>query len=140
LPSDTAIDLSVSGFGSSGNQFDPGSLPTSPVLIMFMPTGRVGSLFVNNTGVYPTGAINLMIGRVSKVVDPLTTNFADEQTAAQANLTDTSNLWLSIGHRTGTVVTTDNVDTSYMPAAATLAERLRAARDLARTKIQKGGR
>ena len=57
-----------------------------------------------------------------------------------ANLADPSSLWITISQRTGSVTTSDNIDTSSLPAATPVDTRVVAARDAARASVQKGGR
>ncbi len=147
LPGDTVVDLSVSGAGTDGRQFDPynGSLApilpaNSPVIITFNPAGGVDYVYVGNVSFRPFGPIHLLIGRRQNVVDPLDpmTNFADP--TIPKNLTDPSCLWVTINHRTGAVTTTENTDSLVLPAATTVPERIKAAREFARNAIRKGGR
>ena len=140
LPGDTVIDLSVSGLGTSGTQFSSAVAGNAPVVIMFTPAGDIYRLFAGGIGYPAQGTINLMIGRVAQVVDPTATNFSNPEIAKNANLTDPANLWVTIGHRSGNVITSDNTDTSWVPAAALLPERIRGARTLARSSVRKGGR
>ncbi len=147
LPGDTVVDLSMSGVGTDGRQFDPfyGSsapiLPAnSPVFITFNPSGGIDYVFVGNLSFRPFGPVHLLIGRRQNVVDPdpMVTDFSDPTVVK--NLTDPSCLWLTINHRTGSITTTENTDTLAMPAATTLPERVKAAREFARSAIRKGGR
>ncbi|MHB8973619.1 MAG: pilus assembly FimT family protein [Pirellulaceae bacterium] len=142
LPSDMVIDLSVSGFGNGANArlFAAGAA-TTPVLIMFLPTGQMGEVYANNIQSMPSDSAYLLIGRAGKVVDPTTPQFLD---AATSNLMDATNLWVTISNRTGAVSTADNADTTNFtlpgPPADPIVERIKSAREFARTSIQKGGR
>ncbi len=145
LPADSVIDLSLSGMGPGGREFDSGGVPpfnTAPVVIMFAPSGRVDHVYLGGQPIRPFAPIHLLIGRRGRVVNPLTTDVSDPQ---RANLADPTCLWVTISERTGAIVTADNRDTSYI-APATLPPpydptvRLRAARGLARSSAQKGGR
>ncbi len=144
LPGDAVIDLGVSGYGTRTNQFDsqfnPSPLPPpllpitqSPVIITFTPAGNVDWVFVRNTSFRPFGTLHLLIGRRAQVVDPWTANFAT--LGDDANLSNLTSLWVSIGHQTGRVLTAEN----DVAAGATLAERIRAARSFARDAIRMGG-
>ncbi len=145
LPGEVAIDLSVSGVGTSGNELDTGAGPawtSTPVIVMFAPTGRIDFVFVSNFSFRPFGPLHLLIGRRTKTVNPLTTDVSDVE---KSNLADPANLWVTIGHRTGTVTTSDNADTSYLAGpvpgpAAPVGLRIKRARDFARSTQQKGGR
>lgn len=141
LPADSVIDLAVSGVGSSGNEFNPAStVPAlkTPVIITFTPTGGVDYVYAGNRSYRPFGAVHLMIGRRAEVVDPSITNFTDP--TLETNLTNPANLWVSIGHRTGRIVTTNNMETRDLPAGTTVPDRIRAARAMARSSLNKGGR
>ncbi len=141
LPADVVIDLSVSGVGSTGNEFNPAvPVPTvkTPVIITFTPTGGVDFVFAGNRSYRPFGAIHLLIGRRAEVFNPATTNFADP--TLEANLTNPAYFWVSIGHRTGRIVTTNNMETRDLPAATTVPDRIRAARATARSALNNGGR
>jgi type II secretory pathway pseudopilin PulG len=147
LPGDTVVDLSMSGAGTDGRQFDPynGSmapiLPAdAPVMVTFNPSGGIDYVYVGNASFRPFGPVHLLIGRIQNVVDPLdpATDFTNQ--TVPKNLTDPSCLWLTINHRTGSVTTTENVDTQSLPAATTLPLRIKAAREFARDAIRKGGR
>jgi type II secretory pathway pseudopilin PulG len=146
LPGDTVVDLSVSGAGTDGRQLDPfnGSLapivPTqSPVMITFDPAGGIDYVYVGNVAFRPFGPVHLLVGRVQNVVDPLdpATDFTDD--SVPKNLIDPSAFWVTINHRTGAVTTTENSDTSSLPATTTLPLRIKEAREFARNAIRKGG-
>jgi len=142
LPADSVIDLSLSGTGMTGRQLDPAAvapLITSPVVIMFAPGGRVDRVYLGGQPEQVFAPIHLFVGRRARVLNPATASAADLSNPARANLADTTCMWVTISDRTGTVVTTDNADTSYL-TTPTLTDRLRAARQLARASAQKGGR
>ena len=139
LPGDAVVDLTVSGVGVGQdiNAFLAAS-PTAPVIIMFNPSGQMGAVYVNNVAHAPKGSVYLLIGRRAKVVDPTNaTQFPDPELS---NLADMGNLWLTINSRTGTISTQDNAATYALSSAATVLDRVKTARDLARTSVQKGGR
>jgi hypothetical protein len=147
LPGDTIIDLTVSGvgLGQHAHAFDyerPSATPPdppAPVIIMFSPNGQVGFVYVDNIAKTPTGPIYLLIGRRAKILNPTapTSPIADPELS---NLADAENLWVTVNNRTGSITTEDNDFTADMSAAATLAERIRQARQFARGSRQKGGR
>jgi type II secretion system protein H len=145
LPADSVIDLSVSGIGRAGREFDSSLVApwtATPIIIMFAPTGRVDELYLANTSVHPYSPIHLLVGRRAKVVNPTVTDVWDPEIA---NLADPANLWVTISQRTGSVTTATNVDTSWIPPAGSPppldpSDRVVAARELARTSVQKGGR
>jgi hypothetical protein len=142
LPGDSVIDLSVSGVGSSGYELDPGAIApwvATPVIIMFAPSGRVDHVYAANLAFRPFAPLHLLIGRRAKVVSPLT-DMSDPQ---RCNLADPTSLWITIAERTGSIFTSDNADTSFLPPATPPYDpslRIKAAREFARSSIQKGGR
>lgn len=140
LPGDSVIDLSVSGSGRAGTEFDTSLIPpwnTDPIIIMFAPTGRVDQVYSGRTALRPNSPMHLLVGRKARVVNPHTTPVINPELA---NLADPANLWVTISHRTGAVTTANNDDTSRLAAAVSLSERVRVARELARASAQKGGR
>ncbi len=75
LPVNTAIDLSVSGFGANGNQFTYlGPAPAQPVQILFNVAGDLESIYADTNGdgvvdhMPPRSSIHLMVGRPQQVV------------------------------------------------------------------------
>jgi prepilin-type N-terminal cleavage/methylation domain-containing protein len=140
LPGDSVIDLSVSGMGTTGNEFDSVTVAPwteSPVIVSFAPSGRVEYVYMAGTAMRPFAPIHFLIGRKSRVVNPFTTSVANPVTA---NLADPACLWITISERTGTVLSSDNSDTSQLPPATLVPARIGAARELARMSRQKGGR
>jgi prepilin-type N-terminal cleavage/methylation domain-containing protein len=140
LPGDSVIDLSVSGIGPTGNEFDSVTVAPwteSPVIVSFAPSGRVEYVYMAGTAMRPFAPIHFLIGRKSRVVNPFTSSVANPVTA---NLADPACLWITISERTGTVLSSDNADTSQLPPVATVPVRIGAARELARMSRQKGGR
>ncbi len=136
LPGDAVIDLGLSGVGVSvdANAFGL-AMPGAPVVIMFNPSGLPGAVYVDNVDYPAAGSIYLLVGRRSKVIAPaLAASTIDPELS---NLADPANLWVTINNRTGAVTTEDNVATT---AAATVIERIKAAREFARGSRQKGGR
>jgi prepilin-type N-terminal cleavage/methylation domain-containing protein len=142
LPGDAVIDLEASGLGSDGNQMRANPDPDNPlpIVVEFSPSGTVDYVFLNNVSLEPFSPVFLLLGRRSKVVpaDPDAVNLSDPEIS---NLADAKNLWMIVGHRTGSVVTTECADTSFMPNDATAAsDRIRAAREIARSMVRMGGR
>jgi prepilin-type N-terminal cleavage/methylation domain-containing protein len=144
LPADSVIDLSLSGM-TSRREMDPlAAAPwvASPVIIMFAPSGRVDYMYIANQPVQPFAPIHLLIGRKARVVNPVVTDVSNPQTA---NLADPTCLWITISNRTGSIITSDNADTSFVPPGTlplplVPSARIRAAREFARSSVQKGGR
>ncbi len=139
FPGDAVIDLTVSGVGVGldGNSFIAAT-PDAPIVIMFTSNGQVGQVYVNQIAYSPTGSLFLLIGRRAKVVDP--TSIVEFPDPALSNLSDPSNLWLTINNRTGAVTTEDNAATYALPASTAPLDRIKAAREFARASSQKGGR
>ncbi|MFP6750083.1 MAG: hypothetical protein VB855_00260 [Pirellulaceae bacterium] len=115
LPVNTAIDLSVSGFGANGIEFTHrGLAPPQPVQILFNPAGDLEAVYADLNGngvvdaVSATSSIHLMVGRARQVVlGPGRSVFVDDLVDT-SNIMDMSALWLTISHRTGQVTTTEN--------------------------------
>lgn len=140
LPGDSVIDLSMSGLGPTGNEFDSATVApwtASPVIVSFAPSGRVEYVYMAATAIRPFAPLHFLIGRKARVVNPFTSSVANPTTA---NLADPTCLWITISERTGTVLTSDNSDTSQLPPATPVPARIGAARELARMSRQKGGR
>ncbi len=158
MPGDTIVDLSVSGVGLNGLDpsngaavgylFDPSNFPpradniSAPVMIMFNPDGSVASVFFANTSIDRiTNTTYLLIGRNVNTLNPKTTDL----TASPTNLNDPSTIWVSIGHRTGLVTSSENaaIDPSTLVAPGTLEANpgvLLQTRDIARDSVRMGGR
>jgi type II secretory pathway pseudopilin PulG len=102
LPTPAVVDLLGCGIGATGigtPQFVDPTVPVSPnvdnsVIILFSPSGRVDRVYVNGRSDPPVGPIHLLVGRVDQV--------------GLANLQDSKNLWVTIGHRTGHITTSPN--------------------------------
>lgn len=98
MPSSTVVDLSQSGIGGSGTEFQFGP---KPVVITFTAQGGIDLVYANWTsgGTWQprqvTGNIHLLVGSIDKV--------------GANNLADQRNRWVTIGRQSGTVITTENV-------------------------------
>jgi hypothetical protein len=141
LPGDSVLDLSVSGIGPMGWEFDSGPTgppwPVSPVIVSFAPSGRIEYVYRAGIAERPFAPLHFLIGRKARVVNPTPASVANPVTA---NLADPTCLWITISERTGGVITSDNADTSQLLPAASVATRIGVARDFARRSSQKGGR
>ncbi len=137
MPGDSVLDLSVSGMGPNGWQFDSATAGNSPVIVSFAPSGRVEYVYVATTALRPFAPVQFLVGRRARVAIPPPVPGAYPITG---NLTDPTCLWITISERTGTVITADNSDTSQLPPSATVPDRIVVARELARRSAQKGGR
>ena len=103
LPSGVALDLSVSGIGFRGTQFNPTSkLGAGNITIMFNPNGSVEGVYVGGQSLPQTTKIYLMIGRVNQI-NPAKPFQRGNNANELANLRDPVNYWLSINPKTGLV-------------------------------------
>lgn len=155
LPNGIVIDLNVSGMGLFNNQFTPAAAnDTTDVIVMFEPGGSVERVYWGNfvPGSSPpqveltpspaTGTVYFLVGEIDQATaDPF---FRSEDLIS--NLCDAESLWVTIGHRTGKVTTTENASldgvlpspgSTITPAQAQLY--LAAAREFARTSQNIGG-
>ena len=129
-----------------------GTVAAAPVVIMFSPTGQMSEVYSDNNSV-PFDSVYLLIGRRSKVLvgNPTETQFADATASNFMNLMDTTNLWVAINSRT--VRNCDDRQCRHQivgapPAPpppknsddARIEARIKAARESARSSVQKGGR
>lgn len=152
LPKGASIDLRVSGVGTSfptPSSFPPGPLlfrpssgsDTTPVVIMFSPSGRVDHLRVQGQVLVPQETIHLMIGNAELVnSSDRAANLGSEQNEdTEKALT---NLWVSIGVETGSVTTSEVVAITPLPSGYTTADliaRVSQSRKIANKKHLMGG-
>lgn len=129
LPTGTVIDLAYSGVGYSGNEMSGG---TSDIALTFQPGGSVDQLIGVNVNI--PGTIHFLVGRTENTPGLQTDN-------SKLNLADGTTSWVSIGHQTGTVTTSENVvaDPSTV-FASTMSNSLKSARQIAQSKQTMGGR
>ena len=107
LPAGAVIDLSVSGTMAGQNEFLTNiSNRRRPVILMFNPSGGVATVWSNGIPYPPLGWIHLLVGRQNQVSP--TNLWLDEETE-KGNVMDMNNRWVSIDHRTGSIVS-ENVD------------------------------
>jgi len=137
LPQGAVIDLSVSGTGPGGTEFNSTlAAARRPVVVMFHPDGSVGSVYFDGKVDRPLGWIHFLVGR-QEMVFP--TNQLLETDTESANLMYNENRWVSINHRTGTVTSevlaniNNFVRMHSNPASLTLADKVAASRELVRT-------
>ena len=139
---DVLDDISEAGYPGSddfcGNEFLTNTANGHrPVIIMFQPSGGIKSvIFDGNSPFRPHGWVHLLVGRQNQVFP--TNQFLDEETE-KGNIMDMNNRWLSINHRTGSIVS-ENVDSiarfirsSSDPSTLTIFEKIAAARQLVRS-------
>lgn len=109
LTGGTAIDMSYSGMGREGAEFN---LAANRIVVMFMPSGAIdGVIGDNNLPVSPTGTIHFLVGKVQKIGDPLNANSTytyDMFDAEKSNIADPLSLWVSVGRLNGSVTTNEN--------------------------------
>ena len=141
LANDVAIDLSWSGMGASGTDFDSwkGTAPitpdASPVIVVFTPGGQVERIYHNGSFTIPNGTVHFLIGR-PETIQPLTAGVpnpaVNPRDGVDLNMQDQSHLWISITPQNGNVTTAENF---YDPAQYTVD----VCRTYARSGQAKGG-
>lgn len=151
LPRGTCIDLTNSGVGAVGRQFEVGARTTtlpaefSSVSIIFNSRGTVDGAYFINLGnppltqrveVMPVGLYHFQIGRPEQVIPSaaLATMTSEARDDFKPNLYDASNLWLTINPYSGSIYTTQNFPCQGSPAAAQLS----VARTLASQALSNG--
>lgn len=143
LPNGTAIDLSWSGLGALGTQFDAWNAPpamgatpppdTNPVILLFSPGGSVELVYSRGGSSSPVSEIHFLVGRNDTIAALDVSNpVGPPNPRAAANLQDQESLWVTVGHRTGAVTTAENYYSSLAPT-------LDVSRQFARTAVSKGG-
>lgn len=152
LPADTVVDLVGSGVGNSATDFGVWfDAPNNTwqrfgypyVMIMFQPSGAVDTVHYGNTVVRPSAPIHFLVGRADQVIP--SSPFDASGDDSFSNLRDPEALWVSIGHTTGKVTTTENLPTdNFTPDPnspfSAIQQRILASRTLAMTSQSKGGR
>jgi type II secretory pathway pseudopilin PulG len=158
LPGDTVIDLVGSGIGNSemdfgvtfnGNSGAWDRYGYGSIMIMFQPSGAVerihfgpSSFFGAPYSVRPSGPIHLLIGRADQVIPSAPFDASGDEIA---NLRDPESLWVSVGHTTGRITTTENLpsDDFVVNSNSRFTEteqRIMTVRELAMSSQSKGGR
>ena len=149
------VDLENSGVGIDGRQFQT-LVPTdeSPVVIMFFPGGGVERVVVGGISVSPTSTIHLLIGRFEGLEradntpespNGIAMSAGDGRTVSyNKNLADLETVWISIGHRTGVISSSQNAWLLSPPPGGDTGpffqNSLRNAREFAQTAQTLGGR
>jgi hypothetical protein len=91
LTGNVVIDLTKSGMGAGGTEFQEGG--SRQLIIMFSPAGNVDRVYINDkSSLTPTSPIHLLLGRFDKV-------------GKEEQLKDKMNFWVSIGNQSGQVTT-----------------------------------
>jgi len=115
LPAGAVVDLFFSGTDEPAADrfaFRPGSTSdTTPVVIMFSPSGTIDRCYHHNTFSLVTDSIHLLVGKRERVRDyqwnnPYTATLPSPE--QQPNWTDLANIWVTINPQTGLVATTEN--------------------------------
>jgi type II secretory pathway pseudopilin PulG len=157
LTAGTIVDLENSGIGVEGRQFQALSTTDDlPVVIMFFPGGGVERIVMGGVYVPPTSSIYLLIGTTAgqELADntPETPNPIAASSAVATpvlynkNLANSESVWVSIGHRSGTVSTSQNgwlllPPPPWPPGTRPFFQNsLRAAREFAQSSEMLGGR
>jgi len=147
MPTGTCIDMTYSGNGPIERGF-PNFLPNLDAMaIMFTPNGGVDQLYYSNSATsqigVPSNALFFLVGKVEKVNDPNSVNYADIR---DSNLADPTSLWVTVGRGNGQVTTSENTpDPTVMavtgdPPNLKFQKYLRAARQVATSREQMKGR
>lgn len=132
MPPSTAIDLTGCIF--PGVNFS--STVSLPRTIVFSPSGGVSAIYANEGIRYlPAGTIQLLVGKLDKIT-PTAPGPINDTTA---NWYDTTNYYVSVGHLTGQVSTTE-VAPVTSAASASLPVKLREATAFTRETFASGGR
>ncbi|HUE74029.1 MAG TPA: prepilin-type N-terminal cleavage/methylation domain-containing protein [Pirellulaceae bacterium] len=111
LPQGIVIDPNYSGASPTGFQFEAAK---RQILVMFSPAGGVASVAYteqysgnNNTVEIPgTSKIHFLVGKTEKMFRPWDTTAS---TLMDHNISDGTNLWVTINRRNGSVGTVENV-------------------------------
>lgn len=150
------VDLECSGTEAYPNAFAPtdananltdGVQDTSPVLVLFSPTGALDSLYVGFQHQFAVDPVYLMIGRRDRVwQDGPTPALGDDLTPAPEdrlhNWQDVRNSWLAINSKTGTITSAEVHGNVTDPATNTLMPDsvLTSRESVRQLQISKGGR
>ena len=110
---------------------------------MFSPGGGVDTVTAVATGetIRPTGPIHLLVGRLdrSEAANSITNEDGDQSLVSE-NLSNHESVWISIGHRTGLISSSQNA-WLVTPAGDPIFEQsLAESRHLAQTAQTLGGR
>lgn len=145
MPGGTAVDLSYSGMGAAGVDFDvwrpsPQFMQAGPVIVMFSPAGNVSRVYSQGTFTEPTGSIHFLIGRNDRIQRIMgntnSTSNVNPRDGNDLNIEDPDSLWVSFGPITGTVTTAEN---GWDPTVSALLA-IPTARQFARSAQSVGGR
>jgi prepilin-type N-terminal cleavage/methylation domain-containing protein len=125
MPAGTAVDLTYSGVGSTGNEL---AAAGGSVMVLFASGGNLQAVEYTDASGNPTavgsGTVHFLVGRIEKT----------GASGVNSNLADPTSLWVSVGAATGVVVTSEN--TPNDPTALNMA----LCRSVASNREQMGGR
>jgi len=148
LPSGTAIDLSVSGFGDKVRAFSPPNSRKN-ITIMFSPNGSIDSVFIDDTPSYSLSKIYLLLGRVNQIETNSANLFLEDPktdlggkkkgSLYRSNAMDPVNYWFTINPRNGYLRNSINRP-DMVAEAANLTNKIGQARTDAIEGISVGGR
>lgn len=142
LPSNVSIDLAMSGISTSGSQeFAAGTNPanaadatyrdSTPVDIIFSPSGQVSNIAYQG-GIQPiNSSIYLLIARTENVVSGVG-GTPPTAAAMSQNLNNNDHYWVAVQFPTGAVLTAENLGNGAPDVGL--------ARDLVRSGVAKGSR
>ena len=139
LPPNVSIELGLSGFGANGVECGLSVLPAEPIILMFKPDGTIDRIYPHLGNVVSGLDITSNRGKavLSRMRAPGSLYFfvgrSDQD--ALSNLRDTNSLWISVGHRSGTVTIAPNATITGADITTAVPE----ARKLALTSQGMGG-
>lgn len=122
LPRGMCVDLSHSGYGTSGDQFavparTPPTFPDvyGPLMVVFNARGTLdGAYYISHTStgyamtmLTAPGVCHLLVGRVEQV-EPTGTVFGSDRDRFKPNLYDEANFWISINPYNGSIYSSPN--------------------------------
>jgi prepilin-type N-terminal cleavage/methylation domain-containing protein len=132
LPKATALDMTYSGVGPKGTEF----ANADALRLMFGPQGNVQEVIKRTAGGgitsgVPNGTLHFLIGQTGKITDASNYNNVE-----LSNLADGNTFWVSIGHSSGLVTTSENLPD---PSLTDAGDYLKSCRQAAISREQKGG-
>ncbi len=113
------LDLQHSGMGyARGNQFAAPAGNTTPVVMMFRPSGTMAQVIARGVAQAPSATVHLLLGRLAgreafepeaNSANPIDWSSTDPtQITYSKNLADHKSIWVAVGNRNGTVSTSPN--------------------------------
>lgn len=113
------LDLQHSGMGLAiTEQFAAVPGTTSPVVIMFRPSGAISQVFIRGASHSPNAAVHLLLGKfegrepfepVTGAPNPIAWSSLDSTPISYSkNVASQKSIWVAVGNRNGTVTTSPN--------------------------------